>query len=153
TEAMRLWAEAKTAKAGELPRWTEAVAAARRARDVLDSGDGNEDLRHQVEQVLRALETAIDQAQRDRDMVIEVEDVRLRRADVKGAHFDTDRADRDYLAAFLRYGLEIDRLPADRVVATIRKSVIRDTLVAALDDWAWATNDAGRKERLVALAR
>jgi tetratricopeptide (TPR) repeat protein len=62
-------------------------------------------------------------------------------------------ADRDYAALFRERGLAAEGEDATVVGARIEGSAVRAQLVAALDDWAVATADPGRRAWLLEVAR
>jgi serine/threonine protein kinase len=51
------------------------------------------------------------------------------------------------------HGLDVEAADADEMGRTVADSPIRDTLLAALDDWAVLEKDAGRRDRMLAVAR
>src|SRR5262249_54584388 len=73
----------------------------------------------------------------------------------KAGHFDTASAGASYRVAFQEYGLDVLALDPEAVAESIRDSVIKGALVAALDDWV---SSRGREsspdtEKLLAIAR
>jgi serine/threonine-protein kinase len=103
--------------------WAKVRAALERARGRL-AGGGPADLRGRLEQVAR-----------DAEVVAALEQVRLRQVNVKDGYFDTHSADVGYAEAFTRYGIEVDELDPEEAAAVVRRSAVRDQLLAALDDW------------------
>jgi tetratricopeptide (TPR) repeat protein/tRNA A-37 threonylcarbamoyl transferase component Bud32 len=103
----------------------DAMAAVKRAKGLLASSGGSEELQQRVEQWRKHL-----------DLVARLEEIRLERAALKGGDFDWAGADRAYQQAFRGYGLDLDALGPDEAVERIGDSAIKDNLVAALDDWA-----------------
>ena len=69
-------------------------------------------------------------------MVADLDEARLRGANVKDGHFDTEAKLEAYLAAFRAYGIDVATLPVEEAAQRVRSSPIADDLIAALDDWA-----------------
>src|SRR5262249_13764353 len=108
-------------------KWSEALAAARRAEALLQLGGGGDDLRHRVDEMLRDLE-----------MVRRVEEARLRVLEShRDEHTDREGAQAAYAEAFAWYGLEPDRLDPGGAAEPLRSRPINVLLAAALDDWAY----------------
>jgi serine/threonine-protein kinase len=102
-------------------RWSEMRSAVERAQGWL-AGGGPAGLRSQ--------------AGRDAEVVIALDRVRLRQAEVKDGHFDDLSADEGYAAAFRDYGVDVDGPDPDEAAARVRGSEVRDHLLAALDHWS-----------------
>ncbi|MFO0840975.1 MAG: tetratricopeptide repeat protein [Gemmataceae bacterium] len=132
--AAELQGQARSAKAGDLGKWAEARAMARRAEALVESGPVEPGLGEQVKSLLGAL----DREEKDRRMVNGLAEIRLRKADLKGERFDTHGAGPRYAAAFREYGLDLDALPPTAAVPQLREVAIREELLAALDDWIWS---------------
>jgi tetratricopeptide (TPR) repeat protein len=141
---------AKWQREGRLP---EALAAARRAAWVAETGNAGAAFRQRV-QARRA----------DLEWVAELEEARLRMTAQKEEHFDVELADRvsaeafqraglrmtankeelfdvelaDRLTAeaFQRAGLDVEALPVEEAAERIRQSSVAAELAAALDQWA-----------------
>src|SRR5262249_10964907 len=144
-EQATLEARAARADVAQLQRegkWTAALAVARRAETLLASGGANPELRRELAELARDLE-----------MAAELEEIRLRKTDVKDGHFDWERAASEYAAAFRAFGIDVET-PEPTAAEQIRARSISAELAAALDDWAGlpgAKDKEGRK-RLRALA-
>jgi serine/threonine protein kinase/Flp pilus assembly protein TadD len=106
-------------------KWSEAGAAAKRAEALLSSGGGSEELHHRVRELLA-----------DLCMVARLEEVRILGTGVKDGHFDSEREDREYAAAFRDYGIDVEVLEFHEAAKRIRARTIRLELAAALDGWA-----------------
>jgi tetratricopeptide (TPR) repeat protein len=118
-------------------RWQEAKTVLAEVDSRLDEAD-SEDLRQRHKQ-----------ARADLDLAIRLEEIRVARATYIGGAFAADTAAGDYARAFAKAGLVWhEQATADR----IRRSAIREQLVAALDDWALATSDGLLRWRLLHLA-
>jgi serine/threonine-protein kinase len=131
-------------RAGELhkqERWPEARALLEQARRQL-SEDAPADL-----------QAAVERAVADMVLVGELDAIRLKTATWVGGKFDLAGADKGYAAAFLRRGLGGERDDPARVAARVRDSAVKEQLLVALDDWAYATSDPGRRAWLMAVAR
>jgi serine/threonine protein kinase/tetratricopeptide (TPR) repeat protein len=126
-------------------RWQEALAVLAVAAGQLE-GRG-----------LGALGQRVEQARRDVDMLLHLEEARLQHAAAgKETGFDYAGADRLYAEAFQRYGVDVTTLGAEEAAGRVRASAIRDRLTEALDDWAHCRNrnsDRGGAEALRAVAR
>jgi serine/threonine-protein kinase len=126
-------------------RWTEALAAARRAEAVLANGEGEDELERQVQGLVTTLaaeerraKARADRQRQDRAMAALLENIRLEQAAAHGGDRGVTRADTAYGAAFRGYGIDVDRLGPAEAAARIRRRAIRAELTAALDGWALA---------------
>jgi serine/threonine-protein kinase len=79
-------------------------------------------------------------ARRDADMVADLDNIRLRLAELS---FDFALAEQRYAATFAGYGLAVAELPAAEAAARLRGSAVREALLAALDDWRWLRQRSG----------
>jgi serine/threonine-protein kinase len=143
-QRQRLAFEADLDRATELrqqARWAEARAVLAQTRDRLGES-GPEDLRQRLEQ-----------AAADLDKVDRLEDIRLKRSTLVEGKFDNRTAERDYAAAFRDAGLGAEGDEAEVAAARIRESAVAGQLVAALDDWAFLTQDRKRMVWLLEVAR
>ena len=92
-----------------------------------------------------ALRERVRTARADADMVVRLEDVRLRLsegASVQGRVSAT--ADQLYSEAFDDYGIDLKKLPAADAAARVRDSEIRHTLIVFLHDWLYWAPEASR---------
>jgi len=154
-EATRLRGQAQGAAVGELGPWVEAVAAAEKARDLLEPGV-ELGLRWQVEDLAAKVDAERERAvaaaqasERDRRLIDRVVDIRSAEADDPGGGI-TDAA---YADAFREAGLDVAGLPATEAVAAIRARppAVVTALAAAVDDWA-AVRRVKKKDRAGAAA-
>jgi serine/threonine-protein kinase len=122
-------------------RWGEARAVLERADARLGRG-GPDDLRRRLVE-----------ARRDLDLVVQLDDIRLRRVTRGELPFYKARADRDYDELFRQAGLGTADDPPERVAAAVSASAIRGALVAAVHDWAVCASDKARRRRLLEVAR
>jgi tetratricopeptide (TPR) repeat protein len=128
-------------------RYPEALAAARRAEGLLAKGEGHAELGRRVRQVVVDLE-----------MVTTLEDIRLSQRGMIGKRFDFRQSDSQYERVFRQYGVDVIVLEPSEAAQRIHRKSIRVELAAALDDWAMARRQIGRKsdtswKDLLALAR
>jgi tetratricopeptide (TPR) repeat protein len=122
-------------------RWAEALAGLLQARQRLDARDG---------QVSRDVRRAVAEL----ELVGRLEEVRLRAAaNTEGRTFAWARADGEYESEFRKAGLGGPDEPAEAVAARVRVWGVRAALVAALDAWAWTTEDRRRRDWARAVAR
>jgi eukaryotic-like serine/threonine-protein kinase len=124
----------------ERERWAEARAVLEEAKRRLGDTPG-------------ALRKRLDEAEKNLDLVARLDAIRQRQAVWVENHFDHASADRDYAEAFRKSGLGTETETPESVAARIRDSEVRAVLVAALDDWAVATNREERRAWLLAVAR
>jgi serine/threonine-protein kinase len=118
-----------------------AEAAMTRAEGRL-ADDGPAELRRRVRQI-----------RDDLTLVGRLDRIRLSAGAVVDGEFDFASADRDYAALFREQVLAAEGEAAEVVAARLRGSAIRAQLVAALDDWAAATEDSLRRAWLLTAAR
>src|SRR5262249_54011213 len=123
-----------------------ALAAARRAQSILDSGEPADDLRRGVAGRLEALR----QADRDRRLLVELDDIRLRQADVKGGRFLLRAAAPRYEKAFAGHGWDVKSGPA-AVAERARRHPLKPRLLAGLRDWLRVSTDRAEQQRLLAV--
>jgi serine/threonine-protein kinase len=125
----------------ERGRWAE-------ARAVLEQAAG------QVgEEAPEGLQRRLEQLRADLALAERLEKVRLGRATWVRNRFASDRAERDYEAAFRQAGLARLQEAPEVVAVRLRESAIKEQLVAALDDWSLNTSSRPRLEWLLAVAR
>ena len=145
----------------ESGKLTEATSAVKRAEELLasDSGSGAK-LQEQVGQWQSDLEAVnrLEQIRLDQALpAIARKDRGLRRpnnASQESANENEDGQDGDlnwdwvganraYQEQFLHYGLNLDAIDVEKSAQLIRNSPIKQSLVAALDDWFWVTQFVG----------
>jgi serine/threonine-protein kinase len=113
---------AERQREGRLP---EALAAARRAAWVADTGDASVSMRQRV-QARRA----------DLELVADLEEARLQITMTNEGDFDYESGDRLIAQAFQRAGLDVEALRAEEAAERIRESSVAAELAAVLDCWA-----------------
>jgi serine/threonine protein kinase/tetratricopeptide (TPR) repeat protein len=122
----------------------EAVAALERAEGLLATGEVGEELRDQVSR-WRA----------DLGLVVWLDRVRLDRAALVDGRYNTRGTAAAYRKALQDYGLDVEALSTDEAARRLERSVIRERLVVALDDWVlmnYLANLPG-SPRILALTR
>jgi tetratricopeptide (TPR) repeat protein len=112
-------------------RWPEALTAARKAEAILKSGEGGPEVEERVRQAVA-----------DLDMIAALEDIQLRKSSSQSEPAEMRLADANYVAAFRRYGIDVDALPVETAAERIRARPIRAELVAALNDWILRRNNS-----------
>jgi Flp pilus assembly protein TadD len=164
-EATLLRGQARAGPVEDLAAWNMALQAARQAEQLLGPGEVPGELRRRVQDVVAELTRESEAAReaaaasdKDRRLVGELEDIRLRLAELTGGQLDFARADQDYAAAFRRYGLDVADRPPEETAAGIRARPIREKVAAALDHWAYVRQVAFKKDeaagrRLLEVAR
>jgi eukaryotic-like serine/threonine-protein kinase len=122
----------------EQGKWPEARSAAKRAEGLV-AGGGSDELRERVHQL-----------RKDLNMVLRLDDIRLRSSEWKDNKFDFESADQACAQAFADYGIDVARLSANEAAARIRgRPGVAKALAAALDDWAFSRS---RKDKAGSLA-
>jgi serine/threonine-protein kinase len=160
-EATRLVGRAQGAAVGDLVPWTEALAAAQRARELLEAGSDRA-LREQVESVLADINSAKQSAQAaalaaasDRALLDRLVEIRTAYVDA----YDSSISIAAYDRAFREAGIDVMRLAPGEAGARIRArpATVAIELVAGIDHWAdllrFQRNDAAGADRLTAVAR
>jgi serine/threonine-protein kinase len=122
-------------------RWAEAEAVLTQAEDRLPEADSPE-LREQVAQ-----------ARADLRMVKRLEEARLGKPRLVSGEVDTAPAGPAFSQAFTEHGLDVFAGGAEGAAEQVRRSAVREQLVAALDHWAVVEKDGKRQERLLDVAR
>jgi serine/threonine-protein kinase len=160
-EATEARGRARTAAPGHLDGWVEALGAAEKARDLLDTGS-DPALRQQVEGLLAdisaakvAAETAALGVERDRILLERVAEARSSWVqDLEALYCEAD-----YASAFHEGGIDVVSMPPDEAGARIkaRPPAVAIELAAALDHWSdirrWILGDPARADRLTEIAR
>jgi tetratricopeptide (TPR) repeat protein len=133
----------------EQGNWAESQALLKRAEALLEGGPPDAELGERF----RDLRRKLDEEERDRRMLERLDQIRLEQARVKDGAFDAPGAGPRYEAAFREYGLDVEALPPASAAAELRRSPIREQLLAALDDWAARAKRRGAgREKLRAAA-
>jgi serine/threonine-protein kinase len=161
-EAERLRGQAQLAAVGDLTKWSEAMGAGKRARDMLAEGEADAALRARVraaladlEQEQAAAQKRAAEAERDRKLLAELESIRGNRSE----HWNPTRTDAEYGAAFQRFGMRLDELDPKEAASTIARRLQPGELISYLDDWivvrrfAQTGKTEERWRRLIAIAQ
>jgi serine/threonine-protein kinase len=122
-------------------RWGEARVTLERVEARL-GGAGPGDLRRRIAQ-----------ARRDLDLVMRLDQIRLKRATRGELAFYKAQANKAYAEAIQQEGLGKVHDPPASVAAAVRASAVRGALVAALDDWATCIADKDQRDWLLEVAR
>jgi tetratricopeptide (TPR) repeat protein len=120
------------------------VEAVEQIKSQLANIGHNSALREQAQEIIR-----------DFDMARELEEARLEQTAVKDGHYDAEPADAAYVAAFAKYGLDLDELAIEIAAEKIRLRPIHWQLVGALDQWTFIRTQLKRDgwSRRLAVAR
>ena len=124
---------------GDLTKWSEAMGAARHARDLLAEGEADGSLRRRVDdragragaRAGRGREQAAE-IERDRKLLAELETIRGNRSE----HWDSKQTDAEYAAAFRTFGIDLDQLDPKEAGRRIAQRSQPVELASYLDDWA-----------------
>src|SRR5262249_22261812 len=102
-------------------QWPAAIEVARRAERLLTSGRGDPDLLRRVRELLR-----------DVQMAQNLEELRGKESDA----FEYTPIERNYAAAFQRFGIDVEQLDPAEAAERIRARSVSVELAAAVDYWA-----------------
>jgi tetratricopeptide (TPR) repeat protein len=75
------------------------------------------------------------QTRKDVDVILELEEIRLRHSTTSVSHIDLSRLQSAYAAAFRKYGIDVLALDADTAATRLATSAVRSSLLLALDHW------------------
>jgi serine/threonine protein kinase/tetratricopeptide (TPR) repeat protein len=132
-EARELRAQARNGGPRTMRFLAGALAAARQAQALLEQGGADESLGPRVAALLAELEEEVS----DRRTVQHLEALRLVEYDPRQRRLDYAKADRGYAEAFAACGMDLKRLAPAEAAARVRARPIRETLVTALEHWAY----------------
>jgi serine/threonine-protein kinase len=122
-------------------RWADARSALERAEALLGSG-GPDDLRGRIAQ-----------ARSDLDFVIQLDQIRMKRATRGELAIYKSLAGRSYADAFREAGRGTFEDRPDDVAKTIQASAINDALIDAVYDWAVCADNKSHRDWLLQVAR
>jgi serine/threonine-protein kinase len=125
----------------EAARWTDARSALERAQALLGSG-GPVDLQEHLAQ-----------ARRDLDFVIQLDDIRMKRATRGELAIYKSLAARSYAEAFRNAGRGTFEDRPEEVAKAIQASAINDALTDAVYDWAVCADNKSQRNSLLQVAR
>ncbi len=119
-----------------------------------DAGKMLEQVRGWVRQAADGeLDGRLKQAEADLDLARGLDDVRQRAATAVSVKWNPRRMMRaEYPEVLARHGLDVLEGDLDELAEKIRASAVRESIMAALDDWAMTETDSSRKQRLLRLA-
>lgn len=148
-EANRSFGEARS-QGGDLALLDKARALAGNAQMLADNKDVDSTIGDRVARLLADIEAqgeearrAAAQVARNTAMVDRLDAIRGEyEIDLEMQRRDWSRRDRAYASCFADFGIDLDRMSRQEVVAEIRASGITTELAVALDDWAWARQQA-----------
>jgi tetratricopeptide (TPR) repeat protein len=128
-------------------KWPEAQAALERAEAALGGGEGE-----------GALRERLSAERRDLAFVARLDRVQQDAAFTSEGNRDFRRTDEEYARVFREYGVDVERLPAQAVIAALaERPALAVPVASALDWWGFAQRGLGESEQrcraLVALAR
>jgi serine/threonine-protein kinase len=148
-EAERLRGQAQSAAVGDLAKWSEAMGAVRRARDLLTQGHADDALQTRVATELANLEREQAAAQqratefeRDRRLLGELETIRGNHSE----HWDPKRTDGEFAAAFRAFGIDLDQLDPKEAGRRIVLGSAPVEMASYLDFWALERREARDKK-------
>src|SRR5262249_58588942 len=91
----------------------------------------------------------VHQWQLDLELVARLEEIQMRESVIKDRRFDAAVLDRQYADEFRKYGIDVDQLTPQDAAGRIRTSQVRNSLLAALDDWALHRRQSALNWRLL----
>ena len=157
-QVYRLRSEAEAATNDRLRRWALVVAEAEKADALLIEGDGEGPVARRTQAVLKEVRAAAAEAESalrreaaERATVAMLEEIRQRKSDATGFGDFGEIASTvaNYEAAFKSAGIDILNVTPAEAAIQIRRSPIRDELIAALDAWGMVTPEhLERRSRL-----
>jgi serine/threonine-protein kinase len=122
----------------------EASAAVGQAEGVLASGAATKGLTERVRQA----RAAVERANADRQLLVDLDDIRLAQTESKDGLYDFATAAPRYASVFAGYGMDVPTLEVSEVAERLRAHPFRDRLVAALEEWARVTPVKGDQAKL-----
>src|SRR5262249_34299803 len=133
-QATALREKSRSATTGSAASFAQAREQAQRALALVENGLVEEVLKAQVKQ----LQAELDAEEKDHLLVVALEEARLKQAESNSeSRFAFERAVPLFREAFRAYGLPAGEGEPKAVTEQIRQrpAVIREAIVAALDDW------------------
>jgi len=144
-EARLLLDQAQADPVKEAGRFQQALAAARKAEQLAQTGAGSDEIRHQAAQLAGEIGREEVAAHRDLQLLAELLEVRGPR---EGPRFQRDErgamaelaqpsADERFVAAFRSWGLDVDATTTAEAAARLRgrPAAVLTEIIAALDEW------------------
>jgi eukaryotic-like serine/threonine-protein kinase len=134
-KATALREKAQTANVGGAALFGQAREQAQRALALVENGPADDLLKEQV----RQLQAELDQEDKDRKLVVALEEARLAQADTSDDRhgYASERAVPRFREAFRAYGLPAGEGEPAAAAERIRQrpAAVREAIVAALDEW------------------
>jgi serine/threonine protein kinase/Flp pilus assembly protein TadD len=126
--------------------WREADAALAKADAVLTTGAATDGLRERVAEMRQRIESGRTQAQRKEKLFRDLDEARLARSVWVDNNFDFVGSSAKYAAAFADYDLDLAGKGRDELGRRLRAAEpeVREVLLVALLDWAFAAGRAGK---------
>jgi serine/threonine protein kinase/Flp pilus assembly protein TadD len=120
-------------------KWSDALAAVKRAESLLANGRGDAELHHRAQEL-----------NHDFEMAARLDDLRIQKTHYDDTGFWVGRgpASSAYAGAFQDYGIDVLDTSPEQVADAIQARSIREQLLAALDDWILVQADTDVRERL-----
>jgi serine/threonine-protein kinase len=147
-QAGRLLAEAKAARSGGAALLAQAREQAQRARTLAEGGPADEALNERVQALqteVRALQTELDEQEADRTLLAALDEAWLAQTQGRAGGFSyaRDQAVPHFRKAFAAWGLPVGKGEAQAAAQRIgqRPKAVRETAVAALDEWDELASD------------
>jgi serine/threonine-protein kinase len=136
--------------------WQHQIEVARqelqRAQDL--TGGAEEPVAQELQLRIRALQAQLRQDEADRQLALDLDQVRQERSTHLMGKLNYTLAQRKYPEVFRRAGLEVEAGAVPELARRLGQSPVREQLAAALDDWALvSTNQKQLAERLLEIAR
>ena len=135
----QLLGQARSARPIDFTIWSHAMAAATRARDLFEQGEPNADLRARIQTMIAVVKAEqavasqrVMELVRDRELLADLEAIRARRSE----HWEINRTDEEYAAAFRNFGIDLDHLEPTEAGKRIAGRSDPAQLVSYVDDWA-----------------
>jgi serine/threonine protein kinase/Tfp pilus assembly protein PilF len=124
--------------------WAAAQAAVERARTAVQAGAATDSLAARIEQVgaevARGAEAErLERARRERNaaLLARLDEIQSKEGSALNDRRDLEERDREFVAAFREWGVEIDSEPVPSVVERILASGAANELSQGLDQWSW----------------
>jgi tetratricopeptide (TPR) repeat protein len=127
----------------EPAQWAEALAAARRAKELLADWHDYEEECRRLDNLIaetwageQAAQEHAESAARDRAARLDLTSIRLRGLPLRRNVLDIREINHSYEAVFLKYGIDVSRLNGPEAANQIQQSALRDDLHGALCEWS-----------------
>jgi serine/threonine-protein kinase len=98
------------------------------------------------------LDAILQRAESELALASDLDDVRQKAATQVDGKWNPRRAVAEYPAVFAHHGLDVLEGDLDELADTVRASIVRESIVTALDNWAAWEIDPHRQKRLLRLA-